>query len=149
MKSCNFIQFSIFIFFLLSSPVAQADHGVSIDGVLKYPADFPHFDYVSPKAKKGGDLVLHALGSFDKFNPYTLKGAAPDGMSELVFETLTISSMDETFARYGLIAKEMELAADKKSILITLDPRARFSDGTPLTTEDVKFSLETLKGSEA
>ncbi len=149
MKLCHFNAFIIFVLFLLSPPVVQADHGVSLDGVLKYPADFPHFDYVSPRAKKGGDLVLHALGSFDKFNPYTLKGAAPDGMSELVFETLTISSMDETFARYGLIAKEMELAADKKSILISLDPRARFSDGTPLTTADVKFSLETLKGSEA
>lgn len=129
--------------------MARAAHGVSIDGVLKYPADFHHFDYVSPQASKGGHLVLHALGSFDKFNPYTLKGAAPDGMSELVFETLTISSMDETFARYGLLAKDIELAPDKKSILFTLDERARFSDNTPVTAADVKFSLEILKSSEA
>lgn len=144
--------FSVIYVFLsiFSYPTnGEAAHGVSIDGALKYPADFNHFDYVSPDAKQGGDLVLHALGSFDKFNPYTLKGSAPDGMSELVFETLTVSSMDETFARYGLIARDIDLAPDKKSILFTLDPRARFSDGTPLTAEDVKFSLEILKSGEA
>ncbi len=149
MKFRTFILVAVFLPFFVLPVGAEAAHGVSIDGALKYPPDFKHFDYVSPEAKKGGDLVLHALGSFDKFNPYTLKGVAPDGMSELVFETLTISSMDETFARYGLLAQNIELAPDKKSILFTLDPRARFSDGTPLTAEDVKFSLETLKGSEA
>ncbi len=149
MKLCIYIAWLVVAASFLSPGVAMAAHGVSIDGILKYPADFKHFDYVSPDSQKKGDLVLHALGSFDKFNPYTLKGAAPDGMSELVFETLTINSMDETFARYGLIAKDIELAADKNSILFTLDPRARFSDGTPLTAEDVKFSLETLKGNEA
>lgn len=149
MKFRIFILVAVFLPFLLPPVGAEAAHGVSIDGALKYPPDFKHFDYVSPEAQKGGDLVLHALGSFDKFNPYTLKGVAPDGMSELVFETLTISSMDETFARYGLLAQNIELAPDKKSILFTLDPRARFSDGTPLTAQDVKFSLETLKGSEA
>ncbi len=149
MKFRTFILVAVFLPFFVLPVGAEAAHGVSIDGALKYPPDFKHFDYVSSEAKKGGDLVLHALGSFDKFNPYTLKGVAPDGMSELVFETLTISSMDETFARYGLLAQNIELAPDKKSILFTLDPRARFSDGTPLTAEDVKFSLETLKGSEA
>ncbi len=149
MKPYIFMSRIALLISFLCPAVAAAAHGVSIDGVLKYPAGFNHFDYISPGAKKGGDLVLHALGSFDKFNPYTLKGSAPDGMAELVFESLTISSMDETFARYGLIAKDIELAPDKKSILFTLDPRARFSDGTPLTAEDVKFSLETLKSGEA
>ena len=140
---------TLFFVFLSLSSVAHGAHGVSIDGVLKYPADFTHFDYVSPQAEKGGDLILHALGSFDKFNPYTLKGVAPDGMSELVFESLTVSSMDEPFARYGLIAQDIELAEDGTSILFTLDPQARFADGSPITSEDVKFSLETLKGGEA
>ncbi|MEN8258300.1 MAG: extracellular solute-binding protein [Thermodesulfobacteriota bacterium] len=149
MKMRSFANNILFICMLLVPGYAHAGHGVSIDGILKYPANFSHFDYVSPDARKGGDLVLHALGSFDKFNPYTLKGVAPDGMNELVFETLTINSMDETFARYSLIAKDIELAADKKSILFTLDSRARFSDGSPVTAEDVKFSLETLKSGEA
>lgn len=149
MKLRNIVTILILLISFLHPVVADAAHGVSIDGVLKYPADFNHFDYVSPESPKKGNLILHALGSFDKFNPYTLKGVAPDGISELVFETLTISSMDETFARYGLIAKDIELAPDKKSVLFSLDPRARFSDGTPLTAEDVKFSLETLKSDEA
>jgi microcin C transport system substrate-binding protein len=149
MKICFLFNFILAITLFVSPGFSMAAHGLSIDGVLKYPAVFEHFDYVSPDAQKKGDLVLHALGNFDKFNPYTLKGAAPDGMTELVFETLTVSSMDETFARYGLLAKDIELAQDKKSILFTLDPRARFSDGTPLTSEDVKFSLEILKSSVA
>ena len=127
----------------------MAAHGISIDGVLKYPADFAGFDYTSPHAKKGGELVMHGLGSFDKMNPYTLKGSAPDGLSELVFETLAQSSLDEPFAAYGLIAQDFEIAPDKLSMIFTLNPSAAFSDGTPITSEDVHFSLETFKGKEA
>ncbi len=126
-----------------------AAHGVSIDGVLKYPAHFTHFDYTSDKAKPGGNIVLHGLGSFDKFNPFTLKGVAPDGVQQLCFDSLTVSSLDEPFARYGLIAKDIKLAKDKLSMLITLDPQATFSDGTPITSKDVKFSLEILQSEEA
>lgn len=127
----------------------HAGHGISIDGKLKYPPDFNHFDYVSAKAVKGGDLILHDIGSFDKMNPYTLKGNAPYGLDNLVFETLAVPSLDEPFAEYGLIAKDIELAEDKLSITYTIDERARFSDGTPVTPADVKFSLETLKSDRA
>ena len=140
-NSCYLI---ILLLLLLPSP-CRAVHGISIDGKLKYPADFTHFDYTSDKAKKGGDLVLHDLGSFDKMNPYTLKGTPPAGLDELVFETLAVPSLDEPFAEYGLIAKDIELAADGLSVTYTLDPRAAFSDGTPILAEDVKFSLDTLK----
>ena len=126
-----------------------AAHGVSLDGSLKYPAGFDHFDYVEPKAKKGGLLTLHALGSFDKMNPFTLKGSEAFGLfgieNSLIFETLAVGSLDEPFAAYGLIAKDIELAEDKKSVLFTLNEKARFSDGSPVTVEDVKFSLDTLK----
>ena len=141
----------LFIFFfscLLTSP-AWAAHGVSIDGKLKYGPDFQRFAYTSPQARKGGHLVLHSLGSFDKFNPYTLKGSAPDGISELVFESLAVASLDEPFARYGLIAQDMVLAEDGLSLTVTLRQEARFSDGSPLTAKDVKFSLDTLKGKNA
>ncbi len=127
----------------------QAAHGVSIDGKLKYPADFNHFDYTSDQAQPGGTLVLHSLGSFDKMNPFTLKGSAPDGLSELVFESLAEGSLDEPFAAYGLIAKDIELAEDKMSVTFTLHEKAQFSDGSPVTVDDVKFSLETLKGGKA
>lgn len=126
-----------------------AAHGVSLDGSLKYPAQFDHFEYVEPGAKKNGLLTLHALGSFDKMNPFTLKGTEAFGLfgyeKSLIFETLAVASLDEPFAAYGLLAKDIELAADKKSVLFTLNEKARFSDGTPVTVEDVKYSLDTLK----
>lgn len=124
-------------------------HGVSIDGTLKYQPGFKQFSYTSPQAVKGGQLVLHDLGSFDKMNPFTLKGDPPFGLDTLVFETLAVPSLDEPFAEYGLIAKDISLADDKKSITFTIDEKAKFSDGTPVTVNDVKYSLDTLKSDQA
>ena len=142
--------FLLVLLCLVSAPasVVQAAHGISIDGQLKYPPDFEQFAYTSPKARPGGELVLHDLGSFDKMNPFTLKGTAPFGLDTLVFETLAVPSLDEPFATYGLIAKDIALAADRLSVTFTLDERARFSDNSPVTVEDVKFSLETLKSDQ-
>ena len=126
-----------------------AGHGVSIDGVLKYPPGFARFGYASDQAVKGGHLVLHDLGGFDKMNPFTLKGTAPAGLDELVFETLAVPSLDEPFAAYGLIAKDIELAPDRLSVTFTINEQARFSDNTPVTAVDVKFSLDTLKSGKA
>ena len=128
---------------------SMAAHGISIDGKLKYPPDFKRFEYTSAAAKKGGALVLHDLGSFDKMNPYTLKGSAPAGLDTLVFETLAVASLDEPFAEYGLIAKDIDLAEDRMSVTYTLDENARFSDGTQITPEDVQFSLDILKSNAA
>ncbi|MGE4561245.1 MAG: extracellular solute-binding protein, partial [Desulfobulbus sp.] len=128
---------------------AFAAHGVSIDGHLTYPKDFTRFAYTSPEAKIGGTLVLHDLGSFEKMNPFTLKGAAPQGLTPYVFETLAVPSLDEPFAEYGLVAEDIELAGDRKSVTFTLNPRARFSDGSPITAEDVQYSLEILKSDQA
>ena len=128
---------------------ALAGHGVSLDGHLKYPQGFTRFDYTSPEARVGGTLVLHEIGSFDKMNPFTLKGTVPEGLSALVFESLAVKSLDEPFAMYGLIAKDIELAQDGLSVTFTLNPEARFSDGTPVTASDIKFSLDTLKSEAA
>lgn len=127
----------------------MARHGVSIDGVLKYPPGFKRFDYTSILAVSGGDLVLHELGSFDKMNPFTLKGSAATGIGELIFEPLAVASLDEPFARYGLIASNIELAKDGLSVTFTIDKNGRFSDGSQITAEDVKFSLDTLKSKKA
>ena len=134
---------------LTSVTLALAAHGVSLDGKLKYPPDFRRFDYTSPEAKAGGALVLHDIGSFDKMNPFTLKGNAPEGLSSLVFESLAVKSLDEPFAMYGLIAKDITLAEDGLSVAFTLNREARFSDGSPVTAADVKFSLDTLKSEAA
>ena len=128
---------------------ALGAQGISIDGKVKYPQGFSRFDYVSDKAQKGGQLVLHDLGSYDKLNPYTLKGTPPAGLDELVFESLAVPSLDEPFASYGLIAKDIALAEDQLSVTFTIHEEARFSDGTPITPEDVKFSLDTLKSPAA
>jgi len=127
----------------------HAAHGISIDGRLKYPNDFKRFDYTSKDAKKGGTLVLHDLGSFDKMNPYTLKGSAPSGLDSLVFETLAVASLDEPFASYGLIAKDIDLAEDRMSVTYTINENARFSDGSSITPEDIQFSLNILKSEAA
>ena len=136
----------MFLFFLSK---AVSAHGVSIDGTLKYPPDFKHFAYTSPESVKGGQLVLHDLGSFDKMNPFTLKGSPPFGLDTFVFETLAVASLDEPFAEYGLIAKDIALAPDKKSVTFTLNEQAMFSDGTSVTVEDVEYSLATLKSEQA
>jgi microcin C transport system substrate-binding protein len=134
---------------ILVPAASQAAHGISIDGTLKYPAGFTRFDYTSPKAKKGGSLTLHDLGSFDKMNPFTLKGMVPFGLEHFVFETLAVGSLDEPFAAYGLIAKDIALAEDRKSVTFTLNEQAKFSDNSPITAEDVKYSLDTLKSGKA
>ena len=133
---------------LLTATFSQAAHGVSLDGSLKYPANFSHFSYVNPTAPKGGKVVLESLGSFDKMNPYTLKGTAPFGLEMLVFESLAVASLDEPFAEYGLIAQDIQVAADQKSVTFTLNPSAKFADGSPITAEDVAFSLAVLKGKD-
>lgn len=141
---CFFLLFSGFVLNFMPDSLYAA-HGISVDGKLKYQPGFNQFGYVSSNAKKGGTLTLHDLGGFDKMNPFTLKGLPPFGLQPFVFEPLAVSSLDEPFAAYGLIAEDIELAADKKSVLFTLNEKARFSDGSPVTVEDVKYSLDTLK----
>ena len=145
-----FLSFLLAVFFSVypSSP-AHAAHGISIDGKLKYAPGFKQFDYASPQAVKGGSLVLHDLGSFDKMNPFTLKGTPPMGLDALVFEPLAVASLDEPFAEYGLIAKDIEVAGDKLSMVFTLNEAARFSDGSAITPADVKYSLDILKSEQA
>ncbi len=121
-------------------------HAVSIDGNVKYKVGFKSFDYVDLQAVKRGKIVLHHIGSFDKTNPFTWKGQSPYGLDTLVFEQLSVSSMDEPFTQYGLLAKDIELSEDKMSVTFTLDSDAKFSDGSPVTSSDVGYSLDQFKG---
>lgn len=144
---------AIFTIFFASGHItatpSYAAHGISIDSNLKYGPDFSRFDYTSEKAAKGGKVILHGLGSFDKMNPFTLKGSAPDGLETLVFESLCVQSLDEPFAEYGLLAEDIKLADDGMSVTFTLRSEAEFANGDPVTAEDVKYSLDTLKGPKA
>ena len=139
--------YTVILLIVFLPAVCVAQYGASIDGDLKYPPDFKQFDYVSSKAIKGGRLTLHDLGSFDKINPFTLKGSPAYRIEDLVFESLGVSSLDEPFSLYGLIAKDIAVAEDHKSVVFTLDENARFSDGTPVEAEDVAYTIDTLTGS--
>ncbi len=135
------------LFLLFTCGVGQAIAAASqaMGYTPKYPDGFEHFDYVNPNAPKGGSLDLPAFGSFDTLNPYTLKGRSATGLGELMFETLMVSSLDEPFSQYGLLADEVSLAADNLSVTYHLNPAARFSDGSPVLAEDVKYSFDTLR----
>ena len=124
-------------------------HGMALGATPRYGPDFTHFRYVRPDAPRGGELRLSAMGTFDKLNPFTLKGIAARGVMDLMFESLTIGSLDEPMSSYGLLAKDMQLAADRMSITFRLRPEARFSNGDPVTAEDVKFSFDTLRSKAA
>src|SRR5690348_12611604 len=123
---------------------AQPQHGLSLFGDLKYPAGFKHFDYVNPDAPKGGSVKYAAIGTFDSFNPFILKGVPADGIDRM-FDTLMASSDDEPASSYGLIAESVEVAPDKKSVTYNLRPQARFWDGSPITADDVVWTFDTLK----
>ncbi|UCE30013.1 MAG: ABC transporter substrate-binding protein [Burkholderiales bacterium] len=131
------------------SQAAGAAHAIAWGEEPRYGPGFSHFDYVNPEAPRGGSAVLNGFGSFDKLNPFTLRGIAAAGLSELMFDTLAEQSWDEPFSMYGLIARDMEFAADGMSITFHVDPRARFNDGTPITAEDVRYSFETLLSRQA
>ncbi|AGW14618.1 extracellular solute-binding protein [Megalodesulfovibrio gigas] len=123
-------------------------HALALGDTPKYPPGFVQFDYVNPDAPRGGSMRLSAIGSFDTFNGFLPKGIAAAGAG-LLFDTLTVKSLDEPFTEYGLVAESMELAADNTWIIFHLRPEARFHDGVPLTARDVAFTFETLlaKGS--
>ena len=126
-----------------------ADHAYALWGQPKYGPDFAHFGYVNPDAPKGGELRLVSNlrnSTFDKYNPFTVKGSAPAYLSNLMFDSLLMGSMDETASGYGLLAEEVAVAADGLSVTFKLRPQARFHDGKPVLAQDVKHSYDTLVG---
>ncbi len=134
---------------LLLISTASAAPALALGYTPKYNADFSHFDYADPAAVKGGGVTLGSFGSFDSLNPFILKGMAADGLNQLLFETLMEQSLDEPFSQYGLLAEDVVLAEDRLSVTFRLRAEAQFSDGSPVTAEDVKFSFDTLKSDQA
>lgn len=137
-----------------SAPAASAGWvtAYAAFGEPKYPSGFDHFDYVDPAAPKGGTLHLRnpdRRTSFDKFNYFTIKGSAPAGMGIFMLETLTVRSADEPRTMYGLLAQDMRVEPDKSAITFRLNPKAHFSNGDPVTAEDVKYSFDSLSGKYA
>lgn len=135
----------VFLLVLTASRGVMASPALALGYAPKYPPGFVHFDYANPDAPKRGSLALPVAGNFDSLNPFLLKGIPSAGVTELVFETLMEQSLDEPFSQYGLLAQDVELASDRLAVTYHLNPKAHFSDGSPVLAEDVIFSFDTLK----
>ena len=125
--------------------LAHAAPGIALYGEQKYQPGFKQFNYVNPKAPKSGTLKLSALTSFDSLNPYILKGLAAPGITNFVFQSLMIASYDEPQSYYPLIATDITMAKDGSYADFTLNRKARWHDGKPITADDVVWSFYTLK----
>lgn len=143
------MRFFLILFILASLSIhSQAvelnrSHAIAMHGQAKMAADFQHFEYANPNAKKQGSLRLGLQGSFDSLNAYISKGHAADYL-HLIYDTLTVHSLDEPFTEYGLLAEIVEWPDDRSFVQYTLRKEARFHDGQAITSEDVKFSFELL-----
>ena len=134
-------------FLVFSAPQiasGQPVHGIAMYGDPALPPDFVSLPYANPEAPKGGRVVTGNVGGFDSLNPFTVKGTPPWQLRHLTHETLMGRSYDEPFTLYGLLAESVETGPNREWVEFTLRPEARFSDGSPVTVEDVIWSYQTL-----
>jgi peptide/nickel transport system substrate-binding protein len=140
----------------LSAHATEPRHAIAMHGDPALPAGFDHFRYANPSAPKGGRLVQGVVGSFDNLNPFIVRGLPPQGLraplvsganiiSTTVVETLMVRGYDEPFTLYGLLAESVETDAARSYVTFRLNPAARFSDGKPVTAQDVVFSWALLR----
>jgi microcin C transport system substrate-binding protein len=135
----------------LSTSVPAADtgivtsHGFAAFGTLKYPANFTHFDYVNPDAPKGGVFRSATQGYYDSFNIISVMGFPPLGLELLAFDKLMARSLDEPASQYGRLAETISYPKDLSWVEYKLYPNARWSDGRPVTPEDVIFSVKVAQ----
>jgi peptide/nickel transport system substrate-binding protein len=124
---------------------AAEQNAIAMHGAPALPTDFTHMPYANPDAPKGGRLTWSILGTFDSLNPLIVRGLAVQQIRGFVVESLMARGMDEPFTLYGLLAKSVETDDARSYVSFHLDPRARFSDGNPVTAEDVLFSWALLR----
>ena len=127
-----------------SATLAEPQHGIAMYGEPALPPDFVALPYANPDAPKGGRIVTAEVGSFDSLNPHILKGSSPWALRFTAYESLMGRNWDEPFTLYGLLAESIEVPEDRSWVEFTLREEAEFSDGTPVTIEDVMWSYETL-----
>jgi peptide/nickel transport system substrate-binding protein len=135
---------------LAAPAAAEPSHAIAMHGTPALPADFANFPYANPDAPKGGHINYAWQGTFDSLNPFIVQGDGVRGLFDAdigntVFETLMARSRDEAFSLYPLLARTVETDAERSFVEFTLDPRAKFSDGQPVTPDDVIFSFELLR----
>jgi peptide/nickel transport system substrate-binding protein len=124
---------------------AEPKHGIAMLGDPKLPADFKNFPYANPDAPQGGILKQAVVGTYDSVNPFIVKGTAATGIRTYVFESLMARNWSEPFSLYGLLAESIDVSDDRQTFTFKIRPEAKFSDGTPVTSADVAFTLETLR----
>src|ERR1700693_3640098 len=126
----------------VGATTATPVHAIAMHGTPALAPGFSAFRYVYPDAPKGGRLVQGVLGSFDSLNPFIVKGLALPQLRGLVFASLMARGYDEPFTLYGLLAQSIESDSERSTVTFTLDPRAAFADGHPVTADDVMFSWQ-------
>ncbi len=119
-------------------------HALSLLGDPALPADFPYFPWVNPDAPKGGTMVQGAVGSFDSFNPFIIRGTPAAGITQ-IYDSLLTSNPDEPSTEYAHLAAGIEVAPDRAAVAFDLRPEARFHDGKPITSADVAFTFAALR----
>ena len=124
---------------------SEARHALAMHGEPKLPENFTRLSYADPAAPKGGRLVQGVLGTFDSLNPFIVRGIAPQSIRGYVVESLMARGYDEPFTLYGLLASKVETDPQRSFVTFHLDPAAKFSDGKPVTAEDVLFSWQLLR----
>src|SRR5918998_1488950 len=137
----------LLLLLVMAAPVAagQARHAIAMHGEPAMPEGFRHFPYVNSDAPKGGRFVHGMLGTFDSLNPFVIKGLATGAVRGYVIESLMARGYDEPFTLYGLLARTVETDPARSYVTFNLDPDARFSDGRPVSVEDVIFSWQLLR----
>jgi peptide/nickel transport system substrate-binding protein len=130
---------------LCLSAFAAPKHGIAMQGEPSLPPDFKNLPYVNPDAPQGGQLRQATTGTFDSLNPFIVKGNAATGIRTYQFESLLGRNWEEPFALYGLLAESIDVSDDRQTFTFKIRPEAKFSDGTPVTSADVVFTVETLR----
>lgn len=143
-RSVSPVRTALALVFMASAALSEPSHGIAMYGQPALPPDFVSLPYARPDAPKGGRLVEGNTGGFDSLNPFIRKGTVPWQLRFYAYESLMARSMDEPFTLYGLLAESVETPPDRSWVEFTLRPQARFSDGSPVTVEDVIWSYETL-----
>ncbi len=159
MRSVKHIGIALVVFALLlaaaQAPTVSAQdedvpwvHGMAMHGETKYGPDFENLEYANPDAPKGGEITLRAVGTFNSFNPYILEGDSfwtSFGGARRFIETLTDQTLDEPFSQYCLLCETMQVPEDRTWVAFRMRDEARWSDGTPVTADDVIFSYEIIQ----
>ncbi|CAN5545643.1 extracellular solute-binding protein [soil metagenome] len=130
---------------LYAPAIATPRHGIAMRGDPALPDSFAHLPYADPGAPQGGTLRQAIVGSFDIVNPFIVRGQKASSIGTYVYESLMARNWSEPFALYGLLAESIDVSDDRQTITFKLRPEAKFSDGHPVTSEDVRFSIETLR----